>query len=56
MVGDDAPTLKAEAGAAVSTGLEELEIDLGGRATPTHVAEAPRTRVAAAPPGRPRTD
>jgi serine/threonine-protein kinase len=51
-----APTLKAEAGGAVSTGLEELEIDLDGRATPTQVAEAPRTQVAAAPPDRPRSE
>lgn len=44
-----APSLKAEAGGAVSTGLEELEIDLGERADPTRVSSAPPTRVASAP-------
>ena len=44
---ETAPTLTTEAGRAVSSGLEELEIDLGGRASPT--------RVAAAPPSRPRS-
>jgi tRNA A-37 threonylcarbamoyl transferase component Bud32 len=36
-----APSLQAETEGAVSTGLEELEIDLGGRGTPTRVATAP---------------
>jgi serine/threonine protein kinase len=36
-----APSLQAETEGAVSTGLEELEIDLGGRGTPTRVAAAP---------------
>ena len=36
-----APSLQAEVEGAVSTGLEELEIDLGGRGTATRVAAPP---------------
>ena len=46
-----APTLKADAAGAVSTGLEELEIDLDDRDDPAKVSDAPVTRVAATPPG-----